>query len=91
MFSKGLKLNITLESVFNDIIIGINNRLENFMKKEEKYRLGNTLMRSWLKHDHLRLGQLIVNAIGEKDLFYIEDVDLVELIKEYINKHTPVP
>ncbi len=38
---------------------------------------------------HMRVGQLIDNAIAEtgRDLFYINDNELADLINEYINKH----
>ena len=31
------------------------------------------------KHPDLRVGQILVNACGESDLFYKEDLDLAEL------------
>ena len=42
-------------------------------------------------HPHLRVGQLIVNAItGQKcHLFYLEDEKLVELLKDYPAKGNP--
>jgi len=40
------------------------------------------LEKIWLKHPNLRLGQLIGNAVSGTMLYYIEDGDLMDLLKE---------
>ena len=57
------------------------------MNKEHKYRMGNSIMLAWMRCGDLRLGQLLVNAVGNRDLFYVEDKELVKLVNEYIDKH----
>lgn len=40
----------------------------------------------WLGHPHLRLGQMLVNAsayCSGRSLFYVEDKDLVQALKEW--------
>ena len=36
------------------------------------------LLAAWQNQPELRLGQLLVNALGDVDLFYVDDFDLVE-------------
>lgn len=41
----------------------------------------------WATLPQLRLGQLIVNAIGDRDLFNLEDDELVRLVAEFAKEH----
>ena len=56
-------------------------RIEKVLKQIEEY---------WLKVPDWRLGQLIENVkiyTGYKDLFFIEDDDLLKLVEEFFIKH----
>jgi len=53
------------------------------------------LMATWLENPELRLGQLLVNACNSddkaksrlpEDIFYLEDMDLGDLLLDYRNK-----
>ena len=57
-----------------------------YMSREHKFRIGNQLILSWIHFDNLSLGQLISNAIGEKDLASIDDQELINLIEKYCSK-----
>ncbi len=60
-----------------------------------KKDITNKILAAWEKVPHLRLGQLIENAVDEEyknsklkvDLFYIQDDKLLELIEIYIRKN----
>lgn len=60
-----------------------------------KKDITNKILAAWEKVPHLRLGQLIENAIDEEyknsklkvSQFYIEDYKLVELIEIYVRKN----
>lgn len=62
----------------------------NFQKKEVLSRILNV----WLSNPHLRLGQLLVNALSDPaiktDIFQIEDYDLMALVEEFGKKVNPV-
>lgn len=49
--------------------------------EREKCEIIERLKWIWLAHPELRLGQLISNAIGEYDLFYLEDYVLLNKIE----------
>ena len=53
------------------------------MQKAYKYRIGNQIILSWMHFDELSLGQLISNAIGDKDLSKLTDKELINLIEKY--------
>jgi len=40
----------------------------------------------WYRYSDLRLGQLIINAIDESKLYYIEDEDLITKLEDHYNK-----
>jgi hypothetical protein len=43
----------------------------------------------WREHPDLRLGQLLLNYMEEPFLYYIEDEDLVDILKnDYMKKKT---
>lgn len=45
------------------------------------------MLKLWIENTHLRLGQLIINAIGkDTDLYNIEDYDLIEKLFTFNNK-----
>lgn len=45
------------------------------------------LRQAWFQYPDLRLGQLLMNVTPNgKDLFYLEDEEIVELLKEYTAK-----
>jgi hypothetical protein len=52
----------------------------------DKQAIIDRLLAVWLKCPRLRLGQLIVNGLQreEGDLFYKEDLDLIELLERMI-------
>ena len=45
-------------------------------------RILNEIRIIWKKCPDLRLGQLILNAIDDPALYYIEDEELVKLLKQ---------
>ena len=49
----------------------------------QKKEVINRLYVAWLSDPDLRLGQLIVNALPENRMFYIEDFELVESLESY--------
>jgi hypothetical protein len=42
----------------------------------------------WQAYPDLRLGQLLVNAVGVERLFYIEDDDLMHALTEYVSRES---
>lgn len=42
------------------------------------------LAHAWMRHPDQRLGQLLINAIGEEKLFQIEDDDLLDEVDQYV-------
>lgn len=40
----------------------------------------------WKKHPDLRLGQLLLNVARDPVLYYLEDDEIVEILKEFYNK-----
>lgn len=53
----------------------------------EKTLVTQQICDKWTMLPQLRLGQLIVNAIGERDLFNIEDDELVRMVEEFAKEH----
>jgi hypothetical protein len=47
----------------------------------QKRALLDRLLAAWQRAHHQRLGQFIVNACGDRDLFSLEDQELVELLE----------
>lgn len=45
-------------------------------------RILNEIGTIWKQYPDLRLGQLILNVINDPALYYIEDEELVELLKQ---------
>lgn len=43
----------------------------------------NELAKTAQKYPSMRIGQLIINATSRKDLFFLENDELAELLKEY--------
>ena len=43
----------------------------------------NDIKNIWEKYPNLRLGQLICNVIRDPALYYIEDKELIEALKEF--------
>lgn len=50
-------------------------------------RVLNEIERIWNNNRSLRLSQLIVNATENKDIFYFEDDDLLNYLKQYNEKY----
>ena len=44
------------------------------------------LIKEKVDDPNMRFGQLLVNALGKADLFYIEDDDLAKLVKDTYEK-----
>ena len=42
----------------------------------------------WAQFPDLRLGQILISAIGEDRLFYLEDNDLIKELKEWVEQVT---
>lgn len=48
----------------------------------------DAIRKLWYQYPDLRLGQLLENVIPEgKDLFYVEEEDLVQYIEDYYTEH----
>ena len=43
----------------------------------------NELAAIWQKYPDLRLGQLLLNVVGDPMLYYLEDKDLIDTLKGY--------
>ncbi len=56
-------------------------------KPERIPKVIETLRKVWFQYPDLRLGQLLINVVPNgKDLFYIEEDELVELLNKYAAK-----
>jgi hypothetical protein len=53
---------------------------------EMKEDVINRLLSAWIKSPEERLSQFIVNAIGNTDIFYIEDGPLVKACERYADQ-----
>jgi hypothetical protein len=53
------------------------------MNERCKYRIGNQLILSWLHCGDVTLGELITNAIGDKELISLTDQELIDLLEKY--------
>lgn len=49
---------------------------------EQKREVLRRLLITWISLPNLRLGQLLVSANGEQDIFYEEDFDLIKRVEE---------
>lgn len=57
------------------------------MRNPKRIRpLCDRLAEAWEKLPDLRLGQLIVDSIGGKDPFYIEDEDLIRMLERFVRE-----
>jgi len=56
------------------------------MTNEEKRAIIEKLYDIWTQVPQLRLGQLLSSASRQKDIFYIEDFDLVEAAQSLIKR-----
>ena len=55
------------------------------MRNPERIRpLCERLADAWKKLPDLRLGQLLVDSLGGKDPFYIEDEDLIRMLERFV-------
>lgn len=59
-------------------------RAESYEQKSDVVR---RLRDQWVTRVDMRLGQLIVNAIGDRDPFNLEDDELVRLVTEFVKEH----
>lgn len=50
---------------------------------KDKMEFVNHLYAYLMKHPELRIGQTISNLAGDKDLFYLEDAELLETLKNH--------
>ena len=51
-----------------------------------KYRIDitlNELQNIWLDFPDLRLGQLLLNAVSDPELYYLEDEELIVKLQEF--------
>lgn len=55
---------------------------------QEKTEVINELLKLWIQAPMIRLGQLIWNSF-EGHLFFIEDYDLIEILKSEIKIYIP--
>lgn len=52
-------------------------------KPAQKRAAVERLLATWERAEHQRLGQLIVKACGDRDLFDLEDEDLIGLLERF--------
>lgn len=53
---------------------------------EQKFDVIEHIYNLWLEHPDLRLGQLIGNCLkDQRDLYYLEDYDLIKILEEGYN------
>jgi hypothetical protein len=64
-----------------------NRATENWQKRDVLEKI----LDSWLALPELRLGQLLQNAIGNAELFYIEDYDLVNDVVSFKKSFEKAP
>ncbi len=50
---------------------------------KQKRKIVEKLLDAWISKSELRFGQFICCAVHDKDLFNIEDYDLVELVEKF--------
>lgn len=50
--------------------------------QEQRDAVLQALRQAWTRYPSLRLGQLVSNIVREKDLFYIEDRELVAALAQ---------
>lgn len=46
-----------------------------------------TIEKAWKLYPDLRLGQLLMNCAKSKDIFYLEDEELLMCLQEYIESN----
>jgi uncharacterized protein YihD (DUF1040 family) len=46
----------------------------------------NRVKRAWKTYPDLRLGQLLLNVADDKNLYYLEDDELVFLMEDYLKQ-----
>lgn len=60
----------------------------------QKREVISKILNVWISNPHLRLGQLLVNAMSDPsvktDIFQIEDYDLMALVEAFDQKVNPV-
>ena len=57
------------------------------MRNPERIRpLCERLADAWMKLPDLRLGQLLVDSLGGKDPFYIDDEDLIRMLERFVRE-----
>jgi hypothetical protein len=54
-----------------------------FWLDSEKRRAMERILAVWMRHPHLRLGQLISNANNGTDLFFVRDADFADNVERY--------
>lgn len=54
----------------------------------EKRIIVERIYAAWIAFEDMRLGQLMINSIGNEDLFYTEDDRLVSLVDEFVSQVT---
>jgi len=57
----------------------------------QKREVIEKLMKAWVRLPDLRLGQLLTNALGDRDLFYIEDDALALAASTYAFMFSTAP
>lgn len=79
-FSEGDKKKGFLEYLAQGILMeaGKETRIRKSQRMDEVLRLTKEI---WEQYPDFRLGQLLVNICGKKDLFYVEDEDLVKALQ----------
>jgi hypothetical protein len=56
------------------------------LTEKQKLAVLKTLKDAWMAHPYERLGQLLANTLHTKSLYYVEDLDLQDMLKQGIGE-----
>lgn len=54
--------------------------------KESIHQVCEELERCWNTYPNLKLGQLLIDAVGSMNLFHINDEELVKVLKDFASQ-----
>lgn len=53
--------------------------------KESIHQVCEELERCWNAYPNLKLGQLLIDAVGGMNLFHIDDEELIKVLKDFVD------
>lgn len=54
--------------------------------KESIHQVCEELERCWNAYPNLKLGQLLIDAVGGMNLFHIDDKELIKVLKDFADQ-----